>query len=271
MDCKTRIPCILCGKDETTDFHVMEDIFGMSLDISLCKNDGLLYINPRWSQSRYDYFYEKEYINATNELTPDSSRDRGVWDLLKFLGLDHEPAFSAALDIGAGCGHMLKRLKEEVPNCSSYAIEPDKNNIKSLETLGVKVLDRKIEDLKSSVLFSHVFMLHSLEHFLDPLAVLTKVHNLMDSGGTLAVQVPNALNPLGRARDYIITPHTYYFNISTLDFLLKKAGFFVFMIEEQGYFVNAVCFKSSCEKPEPKLVENLYKEQLKVITKPGFL
>jgi hypothetical protein len=50
------VSCILCGK-KNTRIVGRKGQFGFPVYVSICKNDGLVYLSPRWKKERYLKLY----------------------------------------------------------------------------------------------------------------------------------------------------------------------------------------------------------------------
>jgi hypothetical protein len=67
-----------------------------------------------------------------------------------------------------------------------------------------------------------VTLVHSLEHFAEPLSTLRDLREKIEPEGRLFIEVPNAnANPF----DYVIADHMVHFNSEALARLLRRAGF----------------------------------------------
>ena len=131
------------------------------------------------------------------------------------------PGQGTMLDVGCGNGATLRAFSEKRP-------------LWNLE--GCEMSDRAIEKLREIERFSAlhtcpisairskydvVTMVHSLEHFVDPLAVLKDVTGILDDDGQLFIEVCNIEeNPF----DVLIADHLMHFSPLTLPMLLARAG-----------------------------------------------
>jgi len=61
----------------------------------------------------------------------------------------------------------------------------------------VSVIVAMLEEAEVVQRFDNVFLVHTLEHIDDPVAVLARIRNWLSAGGRLFVAVPNA-NALSR-------------------------------------------------------------------------
>ncbi len=54
------IACPICGG---MDLKLLskKGQFGLDCYVSICKNDGLVFLSPRWTKNRYEYYYKYKY------------------------------------------------------------------------------------------------------------------------------------------------------------------------------------------------------------------
>lgn len=206
------------------------------LPISQCQQCGLVQANPRLSQEeiwqRYspNYFWE-EYMPAhgaaNGEYNQALHRARNL-HLIKLLAPFKQNG--RLLEVGCAAGFMLKVAHEEgwqvqgvelMESAVAYAQEKLNLDVQA-GTLGEAQFEPQS--------FDGVAMIETVEHLLDPTAVLLQVHELLRPGGGLLVAVPNQASLmktlLGESWS-ILSPaeHLYYFTAETMEALLKKVGF----------------------------------------------
>jgi len=92
------------------------------------------------------------------------------------------------LDVGCGEGLILERLIQETElECLGIDISPlaielaHQHGVENCEVAGVFDLDKT---------FDHIFVGDVLEHTEEPETVLTKIHELLNPGGTILISVP---------------------------------------------------------------------------------
>ena len=84
--------------------------------------------------------------------------------------------------------------------------------------------------------------LSCIEHLADPLEELRKSYCLLKKGGLVCVHTINIESPLARLMGHrwpwLMEMHLHYFSPRTLGAMLRKAGFTVVKIVNQGRFLR---------------------------------
>jgi 2-polyprenyl-3-methyl-5-hydroxy-6-metoxy-1,4-benzoquinol methylase len=153
---------------------------------------------------------------ATGEL-----RGRSEVLLARLATLPDVPRLGKVVDVGCGTGATLSSFSKR-GGWRLYGLEIDSKNLASLKRIdGFEELYTCAPvDLPGE--FDLVTMVHSLEHFPDPLATLRDLRGKIAPGGRIFVEVPNAeANPF----DYVIADHMMHFTPSSLSILADHAGF----------------------------------------------
>lgn len=232
----------------------------------------MVFLSPRWSKERYVYFYENEYDSYYRPTEQSDVKEGSKYTDIKEIcarleDLDLLIKRKSVLDIGAGRGWSLEWLKKNYPDIKELAaIEPSKQCIANLkEVIGAEVVATDGDDEWSSSSFDLIIMRHVLEHFLDPLAVLSKVEEHLSPRGVAYIAVPNMMSPKGSLKNYWFrTVHTYYFSEMTLSRIGSMAGLSPIEIRSNGTEIWGIFTRSSNVAGKEEIV-NVYEKQMRVI------
>lgn len=156
-----------------------------------------------------------------------------VWDAVVEQLLVRCPSPSNVLDVGAGSGGFLARLRARCPEVALAAVEP---SAAAREALGRRFPGMTFPAESAERLgevgdrFSVVTMLQTLEHLQDPLAACRGALQCLRPGGILFATVPNrgslAVWRSGRAADcHANGTHLQFFTVRAMRQLLRAAGF----------------------------------------------
>jgi SAM-dependent methyltransferase len=157
-----------------------------------------------------------------------------VWDALADQLLRLSPAAQRVLDVGAGSGGFLLRLRARRPGLQLAAVEASPAARAALQQRvpGVVFVADRAEQLAQcgDGSFDAVTMLQTIEHLRDPLAACRGALRCLRPGGWLLVTVPNrrAVQVWLRGRRagcWANGTHLQFFDRRSLGRLLRTAGF----------------------------------------------
>lgn len=255
-----RVYCPICGKECDETVFDMETKQGR-VYVSICENDGMVFLNPRWTEEKYKEYYQEEYHKTHHKVADRVKMARAC------INRSHICKRPKVLDIGAGHGWLIdafKSLSMEVDMVD--AIEPDTSCMADLSRKGYNHLSANINDswwLRERK-YDFVVMRHVLEHLLRPVDVLQKVSLVLSDEGVVYIALPDMLIPNTNRtpHTYFEPAHVYYFNSKTLAMITAKAGLVPVRIDSIRSELFGV-FRRGKVKQEDAY--SIYEEQLKVL------
>lgn len=143
------------------------------------------------------------------------------------------------LDIGAGKGMVLKRIKHDNKVGTDISLE----YLRPLQKSGVKVIFNNAERLPFINEFDIIFLSDILEHVLDPLNVLRNVRRALKPRGKAIIRVPykediaQYSKEAGCKYEFV---HLRSFDEGSLAKLIKDAGLQVKKLHYDGFSVNRI-------------------------------
>jgi len=228
--------CYLCKKNEVSVIR-RRLRHSIKRKVLKCSSCGLVYLEPE--AKSLTNFYDKKYRNIYTPIINKSCTSSELFDIYLPQQKERIRSYghlvdkrSRILEIGCSTGHFLYCLKPLVRECVGVETNSD-NAAFARKKCKVKVYASDLEktDLAKKY-FDTIFLLETLEHLKDPLAVLIKAKSYLKPGGRICIQVPNlndallSIYKVGAYEDfYYREPHLFYFNKATLLKLAKKAGF----------------------------------------------
>jgi 2-polyprenyl-3-methyl-5-hydroxy-6-metoxy-1,4-benzoquinol methylase len=158
------------------------------------------------------------------------------------------------LDVGAGTGIFMHLARERGWRPEGVDICPLTAQ-KAAEEFGLRITVGPFEDQHfEGQRFDAASMLDVLEHVVDPLATLRKVHTLLRPGAALAIAVPNQrclLTMLVGAYSHLglpasramlgrlyVPPHLHYFTPATLRRMVETVGFRIADIQQGSVYLG---------------------------------
>jgi 2-polyprenyl-3-methyl-5-hydroxy-6-metoxy-1,4-benzoquinol methylase len=241
-----QVRCNNCGSLESKPFLKTK-----KFSAARCNECSLVYVAAREpAENKTDYFGDTiilkniEYYKHFRE----QAFDRALKLLEQF-----KPSKGKVLEIGSSFGWFLHAASQR--GWQATGLEPSKTSVAEMKKLhNYSVVNAPVAGIKDiPQTFDVVAMWNVLEHLPDPASVLKEVYRKLNSGGVLAIAVPN-LNGLitqiiifthkfaGRTFDREIDRlyqsdnpfmHVYHFSEITLRQMLERNGFEVIKIVKQ--------------------------------------
>lgn len=242
------IPCTLCGKNDTVVFVRSDG----PAQIVRCRNDGLIYVNPRPAVQHIEHS-STEQIRYDN--LPLFTQFRETVLKRHADALNTIKTEGKILDIGCATGSFLENFNS--PKWQLYGVDTSPLGVKlTTERLGAETFCGDLLNAQyPSDFFDLVTTLDTLYYLADPKAALVEIRRILKTGGLLAVEIPGFNYRRMRDKGLLcwlldgrwsrmlpaslnIPPaaqHLYYFSPTTFRSLLTKAGFRVLkVIPEQA-------------------------------------
>lgn len=170
--------------------------------------------------------YEMYHQSAANDqavFDPVSGRPVGRCEVLsrRLMDSGRLPEGGTLLDVGAGSGAMLAAFSSVGKAWRLFGLDLDDRKESSLKTIPrferlFTVAPEQVEQR-----FDLLTLIHSLEHFPSPVAMLRSLRGLIALGGHLFVQVNNAART---PFDLVVADHLSHFSPASLGHLVANAG-----------------------------------------------
>ena len=265
------ISCPICNTKDT-ELISQKGQFGLPCFVSICPNDGLVFLSPRWSKERYMRFYENEFYSYyrpadLSDKISDSHYSSIKKICVRLEQLDLLKKRESVLDIGAGMGWSLQWLKENYAHFKRFsAIESSTHCIANLRNvIGATIVSEDIDSQWQSTGFDLVIMRHVLEHFMHPVEALKKVEEDLSPHGIIYIAVPDMMNPKGSLKNFWFSAaHTFYFSLMTLTSIASKAHLSPIKITSENSELWGIFTKTS-NKIQRINITNVYDKQMEII------
>ena len=231
-----------------------KDRYGLYCANVVCRDCGLVMINPRMTGSSYAEFYDQEYrplytgksANAANFFQAQKVRGHRLYNYM--LERDLLPSINEPLVIEVGCGaggilsfFKTRGFKVKGIDLGREYLEYGKENHRLDLTVGT-IHQLELDRSPDLIIYSHV-----MEHIAYPNSELERLFEICSEKTLIYVEVPGIKNlSLGYRKDplrYFQNAHTFSFSLTTLNNLFTRQGFTKICGDE---FVKAV-FKKGQE------------------------
>ena len=209
--------------------------------------------------------YEMYHQSAANDqavFDPVSGLPRGRCEVLvqRLLGSGILPRAGALLDVGAGSGAMLAAFSAASRDWKLFGLDLDDRKEPALRAIPrfERLFTVRPEQLSQQ--FDLITLIHSLEHFTDPLSMLRRLRERISPAGRLFMQVNNVdQTPF----DLVVADHLCHFTPRSLAYLVASAGLSVEAVRTD--WINKEI--SLLALPQPKAPAPAYDEPVQAISR----
>ncbi len=185
--------------------------------------------DSQWMEETAEIYrdYEMYHQSTANDqavFDPVSGRPSGRCEILArhLRESGAVPRSGRLLDVGAGSGAMLAAFSAACEGWRLFGHDLDNRKERSLRAIPQFEQLFTVQPEQLPQQFDLVTLIHSLEHFPDPLATLRALRQRIAPGGQLLVQVNN-LDDI--PFDLVVADHLCHFTPRSLSGLIARAGF----------------------------------------------
>lgn len=234
----------ICNICESKDINVSYDVPAFDgtniFTILKCSNCHLVFANVK--KSDLDNSYEEDYYSTAY---PDYESDEKFHKKNNKMALKEIEQFfkpGKLVEIGSSFGFFLKVAESNGWNCSGFEISKYSSKV-AREKYKVDVKNSDFLSEKMSRDNDMLVMLDTIEHLLDPSAVIKKASEVLKPGGGIYIPTGDINSLFARlcGRKWrLMTPplHIYFYTPETITKLLNKHGFTVLKISHGGKYYN---------------------------------
>jgi SAM-dependent methyltransferase len=218
-------PCPICGSSQGEVLHTQKFLMpqGYSLpaeyDLVACTKCGFTYADTSAGQQDYDAYYQAHSIYEDKKITGrgglNSEKDlRRLSETAEKIALSCPDKNARIIDIGCANGGILEALKRKGytnltgVDLSAKCVE----NVISSGIAGIQGSLSEISRLFNGQKFDYMILSHVVEHVYDLRGTLRQCYDLINEGGMLYLEVPDA----ARYADFYIDPYQH-FNIEHIN------------------------------------------------------
>ncbi len=228
----THTNCELCGGDWLVTI-ANRDRYGLPVQIVMCRQCGLVFLNPRWDQVAYNKFYTDFYRPLISEWsgkpsTPNSNAREWFKKWAEVTGLTrYLPTSPRVVDIGGGNGFLGAYIRDEY-GADVVIVEPNAGEAHQAAANGFEIVADVFEnsDLEPAS-FDLVVMMRTVDHLIDASHTFNLVRHILKPSGVMLVDAVDYFRRMSYCQSAIEPlkiDHCYYFSPETLTLLMKKCG-----------------------------------------------
>ena len=237
-------PCPVCLATKVTLLHKMDfelpatSPLPRQYAVVSCLACGMVYADGLAKQQDYDLYYEQfsKYEDAkTASGGGYTMADRARLDGMAAFLAKHLAMSDSIVDIGCANGGLLETLSG-LGFTQLTGIDPSPASVRHIQQRGFQGLALKISDLNKATVgkFHGIVLSHVMEHVFDVAMAMDSIGALLDEGGLLYIEVPNA----SEYASHYVVPY-YYFDAEHINHfdchaLENLAGLHGFEVVDKG-------------------------------------
>ncbi len=241
-------PCPICFGDQkkklyTQHFHNNVIALMDRYDIVVCDACGLAYADHIPSQEKFSAYYADMSKYEFNDAQGVVADDYVIYfkKIVSFISPHLKDKKAHILDIGCATGALLSIFKEE-GYTNLWGIDPSSACVETAQKLyGLKATANNISNFDPGQKFDVIILSAIFEHLVDFTASMHKIRALLNDGGLLFIEVPDA----ERFDAYISAPfqqfsieHINYFSQQSLTNLYATCSFDIVDMKPHDHLLN---------------------------------
>ena len=236
------VACNACGSLEQ-ELVANRERFGLPLRTVICKNCGLIYINPRPTKEMYAEFYKSDYRKAVSGSDEgDDAQFQKEFNFASYASLPVLKKFlpdwspKTIMELGSSYGGVLSAHLQNYPGSIGFGVEPLlKIGEYARQRTGATIYTSLFEDYKPESRYDLVILSRTLNHTLDPKENLTKVGYMLTENAIFALILQDPISntihiPFERVTEMT---HPYMFTIESIKYLLGLSGLEVVGVQDE--------------------------------------
>ncbi len=257
--------CQACGGTDATEIDGFAHLPRVTSDskpfrpggrLFVCKDCGLVQktTDARWLEEIGEIYrdYEMYHQSTSNDqavFDPASGQPRGRCEVLAqhLLESGTVPRNGALLDVGAGSGAMLGAFSGACDGWTLHGLDLDNRKVHALRAIPRFEQLYTMPPAELPRQFDLITLIHSLEHFTDPLEMLQTLRKKIAPGGQLFIEVNNAART---PFDLVVADHLCHFTPDSLTHMMQRAGFRVIVAKTD--WINKEISLLATPHPQPQ-------------------
>ncbi len=180
------------------EYNTVSSLFGYYR----CTHCGLIYLNPKPAVEDIPLTYPRDYEQYSQKMSGISAK-RLIQDLRARLIItprikniivhSKKKENLKVLDIGCGNGGALLAINKFSRGCQMHGVDLEDSQKELLEQQGITFHQGEFETIQLPPSYFDIIMLiHSIEHFINPVSVIDKVRSLLHPGGLIYLETHRA-------------------------------------------------------------------------------
>lgn len=243
-DCVIDVNCPFCDEKQYHNKFILNGFTHVR-----CDKCYTVYVTPRLKDEYVDLLYSDEYYSELyiNSMIPAFETRKALIGQRKYKQVEHYANKGSVLDIGCGIGEVIDVFNDNEWDC--HAIEFNPGALNWLRQKEINVTDVHFNEYNTKLKFDVIMAWGVVEHVLDPLNFLKKVHKLLKPGGIFVSEVPHGNSLLvdysrvsGKDPERILMgeQHIVLYSVDAYRDLHRKAGLEQVHLQTNGLDVSTI-------------------------------
>lgn len=213
-----------------------KDRYGLAFPTAFCRECGLAFLHKRLTPAGYSEFYDGWYRKLVSaysgrtidEKTIQKSQETYSKRMAEFCRhFLHNSNLKTMFDIGGSTGVTAKIFQSEF-GLKVTVLDPAPAETAEAERLGIENITCLFENFETQRKWDVATCFQTMDHLLDPVGCLRKIHGLLNENGLLIVDIVNfrAAAIVAKSLQHATkVDHPYSFTPTSFEPLLAKTGF----------------------------------------------
>ena len=203
-------------------------------DFLRCDACGFVWLDPLPTVAELEAHYRWTYAEGPYTVFAAAEDVRSLIARERLAAVRAALGAGPCLDVGASTGAFVAAARAD--GIDARGIELSAAAAEAARAAGLPVDNVRLEDFEPGTPLAAVTAFDTIEHLLDPGALLERAHRWLEPGSALALTLPDIGSPAARLlgkRWYFYAPkdHLHYFDGRTIARLLETHGFRIERIE----------------------------------------
>ena len=221
------VRCPACDSDESKPYLSKE-----GLQLHVCENCGLIYMNPRPNENTMvEFFSKSKAIDIYSDMVDKTKEARTELifnPLADFIVQNFGKG--SLLEVGCGSGLLLDALAKKNKDWSLRGVEPSRRAVEICTSKGLDVFHGSLEEFDEYAAYDLIVFWAVFDHFFDPYKIVKKAHALLKKGGSILIGSMNIEGfdsmVLCEENEAFTPPERQnFFGEKSMSAMLKRCGF----------------------------------------------
>ena len=222
----------LCGANND-ELIAKEDRYGLECNFVICKNCGLIRMNPYYTEDFLKIFYSKFYspiYRGNSKCSEENFNERISYGNLIIENIENiigGISNKKVFEIGCGAGGILQAFK--LKGNDVYGVDYGKEYLEFARMKGLNVVEGDFNELEKFGQCDILILNHLLEHITKPINFLKNIRKLLKEDGYLYIEVP-VLETIPNTYNmdiftYLQSAHIFNFSNDIFKNIILASGF----------------------------------------------